>query len=161
MNFLLKNLLSTFTYTTVLLGFATLAMDWTNPTNTEFPISNDTLSEYCAHDALLQQKLEDPIYQAKYVTFEKDLYNHQNGNSSNAEFLADYTLPVVVHIVHQNGAENIPDAQIFQAIQDLNDAFENVGYYDQGTPLDLFFAEKKRGSEKESRTNKEVNIFSY
>ena len=133
MNFLLKNLLSTFTYTTVLLGFATLAMDWTNPTNTEFPISNDTLSEYCAHDALLQQKLEDPIYQAKYVTFEKDLYNHQNGNSSNAEFLADYTLPVVVHIVHQNGAENIPDAQIFQAIQDLNDAFENVGYYDQGT----------------------------
>ncbi|HFC00943.1 MAG TPA: hypothetical protein ENJ53_09090, partial [Phaeodactylibacter sp.] len=40
---------------------------------------------------------------------------------------------VVVHIIHQNGAENIPDAQIFQAIQDLNDAFENVGYYDQGT----------------------------
>lgn len=133
MNFLLKNLLSTFTYTTVFLGLATLAIDWTNQTTTEHLNSNNTLSEYCAHDALLQQKLEDPIYQAKHIAFEKDLYNHQNGNNSNAEFLADYTLPVVVHIVHQNGAENISDAQIFQAIQDLNDAFENVGYYDQGT----------------------------
>ena len=133
MNFLLKNLLSTFTYATVFLGLATFALDWTTPTTMEIPNYIDTLPEYCAHDALLQQKLEDPIYQSKHVAFEKDLYNHLNGNNSNAEFLADYTLPVVVHIVHQNGVENIPDAQIFQAIQDLNDAFENVGYYDQGT----------------------------
>ncbi|MFK7776149.1 MAG: M43 family zinc metalloprotease, partial [Saprospiraceae bacterium] len=132
-NFLLKNFLSIFTYTTVFIGVATLTIDWTTPTNIEFSNSTEVLSQYCAHDALLQQKLEDPIYQSKYINFEKDLYNHQNGNSSNEEFLADYTLPVVVHIVHQNGAENIADAQIFQAMQDLNDAFENVGYYDQGT----------------------------
>jgi gliding motility-associated-like protein len=132
-NFLLKNLLSIFTYGTILIGVAALTIDWTTSTTIELPNSTEVLSQYCAHDALLQQKLEDPVYQSKYADFEKNWYNHQNGNNSNAEFVADYTLPVVVHIVHQNGTENIADAQIFQAIQDLNDAFENVGYYDQGT----------------------------
>ena len=40
------------------------------------------------------------------------------------------TLPVVVHIIHNNGAENITDAQVFQGIQHLNEAFANSGYYD-------------------------------
>lgn len=40
------------------------------------------------------------------------------------------TLPVVVHIIHNNGAENISDAQVFTAIQHLNEAFANTGYYD-------------------------------
>ncbi|MEK7255399.1 MAG: M43 family zinc metalloprotease, partial [Bacteroidota bacterium] len=52
------------------------------------------------------------------------------------EKMADYVLPVVVHIIHQNGSENIPDAQILQGIQDLNDAFANVGYYDPATGVD-------------------------
>ena len=92
---------------------------------------NPILSNYCAHDDLLQSKLTDPAYLNKYIAFEKDMRDHLANGSIGIE--ADYTLPVVVHIVHQNGPENIPDAQIFQAIQDLNDAFENVGYYDQNT----------------------------
>lgn len=40
------------------------------------------------------------------------------------------TLPVVVHIIHNNGTENITDAQVFQGIQHLNEAFANTGYYD-------------------------------
>jgi Pregnancy-associated plasma protein-A/PKD domain len=40
------------------------------------------------------------------------------------------TLPVAVHIIHSNGAENISDAQVFQGIQHLNEAFANTGYYD-------------------------------
>lgn len=40
------------------------------------------------------------------------------------------TLPVVVHIIHNNGPENISDAQVFTAIQHLNEAFANTGYYD-------------------------------
>jgi len=39
------------------------------------------------------------------------------------------TIPVVVHVVHNYGAENISDQQIFQAIQNLNDAFAHKGYY--------------------------------
>ncbi|MEP6728865.1 MAG: PKD domain-containing protein, partial [Bacteroidota bacterium] len=40
------------------------------------------------------------------------------------------TLPVVVHIIHNNGTENISDAQVLQGIQHLNEAFANSGYYD-------------------------------
>jgi len=39
-------------------------------------------------------------------------------------------LPVVVHIVHENGPENISDLLVQTAIQHLNEAFANTGYYD-------------------------------
>lgn len=48
-----------------------------------------------------------------------------------------YTIPVVVHIIHNNGPENIPDAQVITGIQHLNDAFSNVGYYDPSTGVDV------------------------
>ena len=40
------------------------------------------------------------------------------------------TLPVVVHIIHNNGPENISDARILSGIQHLNEAYANSGYYD-------------------------------
>ena len=113
-NFLLKNLLSIFTYGTILIGVAALTIDWTTSTTIELPNSTEVLSQYCAHDALLQQKLEDPVYQSKYADFEKNWYNHQNGNNSNAEFVADYTLPVVVHIVHQMERRILPMRKFFK-----------------------------------------------
>ncbi len=39
----------------------------------------------------------------------------------------DFTIPVVVHIVHNNGPENISDQQVFTAIEHLNQAFSNTG----------------------------------
>jgi gliding motility-associated-like protein len=47
--------------------------------------------------------------------------------------LMPYVLPVVVHVIHDNGPENISDAMALQGIQHLNEAFANMGYYDQGT----------------------------
>lgn len=38
-------------------------------------------------------------------------------------------LPVVVHIIHNNGLENISDADVLRGIQHLNEAFANTGYY--------------------------------
>ena len=43
---------------------------------------------------------------------------------------APVVLPVVVHIVHNNGPENISDVQVMTAIQHLNEAYANTGYYD-------------------------------
>lgn len=40
-----------------------------------------------------------------------------------------FYVPVVVHIIHNNGDENISDAQVAQAIIDMNDAFANTGIY--------------------------------
>lgn len=53
-----------------------------------------------------------------------------------------YTIPVVVHVVHFGGtglgtAENISEAQVLQAMQDMNDAFRNLGFYDPGTGADV------------------------
>lgn len=39
------------------------------------------------------------------------------------------TIPVVVHVIHNNGPENISDAQVVAGIEDLNAAFANNGFY--------------------------------
>lgn len=42
-------------------------------------------------------------------------------------------LPVVFHIIHQNGPENISDNAVLNALDRLNEAFANAGGYDQGS----------------------------
>ena len=46
-------------------------------------------------------------------------------------------IPVVFHIMHQLGLENIGDHLIHREIDRLNDAFRNRGFYDQGKGLDI------------------------
>ncbi|MCG8328736.1 MAG: hypothetical protein MI974_13680, partial [Chitinophagales bacterium] len=50
---------------------------------------------------------------------------------------ATYTLPVVIHIIHKGGSENISDLQVYQALDNLNAAFQNQGYYDPDTGEDM------------------------
>lgn len=100
-------------------------------------------TEFCAHELVhenLWQKFPDK--KTFHTAFEKKLYEFLKKNAAapaGAE-KADFTLPVVVHIIHENGAENINDATVLQGIQHLNDAFENVGYYDQNTGVNTGFA---------------------
>lgn len=54
---------------------------------------------------------------------------HDASTKEGSRAVADYTLPVVVHIIHQNGPENITDAQVQQGIGRLNDAFANINFY--------------------------------
>ena len=42
---------------------------------------------------------------------------------------APYTLPVVFHIIHNNGLENLPDDRILAALDQVNDAFAHAGYF--------------------------------
>ena len=51
------------------------------------------------------------------------------------------TIPIVVHIIHQGGPENIPNAQVQTAIAYLNAAFANSGLYAQpnGVNTDIDF----------------------
>jgi hypothetical protein len=50
----------------------------------------------------------------------KELYTKR----STAPNFTHYIIPVVVHVVHNNGVENISDAQIFHQIDSLNHAFK-------------------------------------
>ena len=47
------------------------------------------------------------------------------------------TIPTVVHIIHNNGPENITNSQVLTAIDDLNQALRNQGYYNPNTGVDL------------------------
>jgi gliding motility-associated-like protein len=89
----------------------------------------------CGTDWLHQHRMDhSPEYQSKVQKLEKKWQDHvASGVEKN---LALYTLPVVVHIIHQNGAENITDATAQQAIDQMNDAFANINYYDQDTGVD-------------------------
>lgn len=46
------------------------------------------------------------------------------------------TIPVVVHLIHQNGPENLSNAKVEQAIAWLNQAMANQGNFNQGTGTD-------------------------
>jgi Tfp pilus assembly protein PilF len=89
-----------------------------------------TISEPCGSDILHRKALHDPAFQKKHEAFEQGIFQQIKSAQPDG---AVVTLPVVVHIVHQNGPENISDAQVLQGIQQLNDAFANTAYYDQGS----------------------------
>lgn len=89
----------------------------------------------CAQSELHQHRLStDPAYRDAHALAEKEL-RKQALEPARASVL--YTLPVVFHIIHDGGAENIPDAQVEQALQHLNDAFANTAYYDPSTGVDV------------------------
>ncbi|MFK7972013.1 MAG: M43 family zinc metalloprotease, partial [Bacteroidia bacterium] len=48
-----------------------------------------------------------------------------------------YTIPTVVHIVHNNGPGNITDAQVQAAMSSLNDAMRNRGIFNPSTGVDV------------------------
>ncbi|MBR9923364.1 MAG: hypothetical protein GYB31_21230, partial [Bacteroidetes bacterium] len=94
--------------------------------------------EFCAHQPIMKMAATNPAWQNLHEQIEKDIYDYFQQNPSGQDLTAPaiYTLPVVVHIIHDNGAENIDDATVLDGIQHLNDAFANVGYYDPNTGVD-------------------------
>lgn len=80
---------------------------------------------------ILQQQLNagNPGKAAEEQQINQQIFDQlSRGNVSRG---GDITIPVVVHIIHQGGPENITNAQIIQGIEDLNQAFSNSGNYQQ------------------------------
>jgi len=100
--------------------------------------NNSVFLNACLTDQLHQKMLSENVsYASKHQGIEQEIYNLKNSSSfSSSELMTEQTIPVVVHIIHQNGAENISDTQVFNAIQHLNEAFENIGFYDPSTGVD-------------------------
>ncbi|MBL7804083.1 MAG: gliding motility-associated C-terminal domain-containing protein [Saprospiraceae bacterium] len=89
----------------------------------------------CGHDAALQKARQQPGWQQRHDQIEQRLYDHslQKTPLNAARSVQVLTLPVVFHIIHDNGSENIADAQVLAGLQQLNEAFANQAYYDQGS----------------------------
>ncbi|MEL6867765.1 MAG: M43 family zinc metalloprotease [Bacteroidota bacterium] len=105
---------------------------WGAPTKPQKPHRNHPIW-VCASEAVQRQ-----IYQENPQLWQQQEYLEsqrlaQLAQGSSSRLLTDYELPIVVHVVHQNGSENIPQAQVLDGIRHLNQAFANSNYYDQGT----------------------------
>ncbi len=92
---------------------------------------------HCGFDALMQQLGREE--QKRLGAYEQAWQHLAKAGEKTGHKASPppYTLPVVVHVIHQNGPENISDAQVQQAIQHLNEAFANTGYYDPATGVSI------------------------
>ncbi len=87
---------------------------------------------YCAteeqHEFLLRS---DTAYASRVKQTEELIYKRLATKNQRTEGNTTiYTIPVVVHIIHNNGPENISDQQVIDGIKDLNDAFRHRSPYD-------------------------------
>lgn len=89
----------------------------------------------CGSDILLNRQ------DTKRDAFEQRLLQNAMNVLGDEEELTEYSVPVVFHIVHQNGAENIPDSDVHDAMRLLNDAFSNAAPFasPRGVPVGIRF----------------------
>ncbi len=126
-----------------LLVFFAILLSWAvfdNKNQKELLAANldqeQTLLHYCGSTEANEQLFDsDSDLEKLHNQLEEAVYSYMANNAAKNLLPPNYTLPVVVHVVHENGPENISDAAIFQGIEYLNEAFANIGYYDQGTGL--------------------------
>ncbi|MEP7220132.1 MAG: M43 family zinc metalloprotease [Bacteroidota bacterium] len=77
---------------------------------------------------------EEKINRILYQLLDRQKKTGRSAQSANDE---TYVIPVVVHVVHNGGSENISDAQVFAGVQHMNDVFANVGVYDPSTGVSI------------------------
>jgi gliding motility-associated-like protein len=96
--------------------------------------SQNVKQAFCGQKGITEQLFKTrPELKRNFERIERSLkqYNLRKGNSLQKTMrpMGLVTLPVVVHIIHNGGAENISDAQVLKGIEYLNEAFSNSGSY--------------------------------
>nr|WP_294859991.1 M43 family zinc metalloprotease [uncultured Fluviicola sp.] len=87
----------------------------------------------CGTDGMHNQLTERfPEYREKENQNNQLLYNFLTSDHGNQEKTI-YTIPIVFHIMHQGGPENVSDATIIQTVDELNQRFQNSGPYFDAT----------------------------
>ncbi|MCU0430974.1 MAG: PKD domain-containing protein [Cytophagaceae bacterium] len=84
-------------------------------------------SQHCGSEDLLERSLrEHPHLKEILLQQEKQRVLHQSQQLKHGKLAATlYTIPVVVHIIHDNGSENLSNAQVQTAIDNLNKMFRH------------------------------------
>jgi hypothetical protein len=76
---------------------------------------------------------EDPVQKVLHEQIEEQILEQRLARRrAKITSVDEYVIPVVVHIIHNNGVENISDAQVLAGIQHLNEAFANQGPFNHG-----------------------------
>lgn len=76
------------------------------------------------------------VYQTDRLLKEQILSERQISGTRIEDTIV-YTIPVVWHILHLNSGENIPDNRVYIEMDNINEAFRNVGYYDSTRGADV------------------------
>ena len=73
------------------------------------------------------ERATDPTLLSQIASSEAELeaFTQQFANDASRGG-GNYTIPVVFHIIHENGVENIADEQVFDAMRILNDDFNKL-----------------------------------
>ncbi len=88
----------------------------------------------CGTDQIHNQLINlFPEYSEKENQNNERLYHFLASDSANQHEKTVYTIPIVFHIMHQNGPENISDATVIQAVDELNQRFQNSGQFFDAT----------------------------
>lgn len=86
--------------------------------------TGDGFSCLANHPDELQRHLDaTPGALERAMQAKAQLDEHTQGFVRPAGARAQYVIPVVVHIIHDNGPENISDAQVYDAVRILNEDF--------------------------------------
>ncbi|MBX9852974.1 MAG: hypothetical protein K2X86_14620, partial [Cytophagaceae bacterium] len=128
-----------FLKTTFLLGFFFLVNFSFSQSERETRQRARKISPYfCGTDILLKDRfLKDTSFQNNHKRLEERLYQKKIQGKNLKKISGGYAIPVVVHVIHNNGTENISDLQILQGIRDLNDAFKKISPYDGNASVDV------------------------
>lgn len=109
-----------------------------------------TEQDYCGTNYAWQRLLNDAPHLVEEQERLEDAY-YRDRKDAQAQRMdgPPYTIPVVFHIIHEGGTENISDAAIQTSLDYLNQSFANTGPYDPGTgvPTDIDFCLAKRTPE--------------
>jgi gliding motility-associated-like protein len=104
-------------------------------------------SDYCGSNLAWQRILQQQPDLLQQQEALEEVY-YQNQQAANLKTVVPpYTIPVVFHIVHQGGTENIPASSIELSLDHLNQSFANAGPYDPSTGvatnIDFCLAKRK------------------
>ncbi|MDB5255920.1 MAG: hypothetical protein JWM14_615 [Chitinophagaceae bacterium] len=104
----------------------------------------------CGTDEMNRELWKKSSHQLRHDRAEELIWNQlTNLKNKRTTATGTYMIPVVVHVIHQNGVENISEAQILSGLQHLNDAFNNAGDYTTplGVPTTIQFCLAKQDAQ--------------
>ncbi|MCW3084267.1 MAG: hypothetical protein JWP12_1633 [Bacteroidetes bacterium] len=101
-------------------------------------------TNFCGFDGLREAQLKtDPGYKQQEEYQNQQIYNYITTHPVTADRtgMAVYTIPIVFHIIHQGGPENVADSTIIQSVNELNLRFQNAAPYTDATghPVNIQF----------------------
>jgi PKD repeat protein len=87
----------------------------------------ETDRKHCGTAAINNQRLADNPWIQTIIDDQNKLSKENEKNHvSNKSGIISYTIPVVYHVIHDNGAENVSKATIEASIQNLNEDFQKL-----------------------------------